>query len=90
MLQVEMVSLKMGTFLLQVGIPYPPLMDVRVRLKRRHNDANAALLGSGSAWYAAEAFRAVNQAVGRLLIRASGSLHELPLVWVHIARSWME
>ncbi len=40
-------------------------MDVRVRLKRQHNDAHAALLGSGSAWYAAEAFRAVNQAVGR-------------------------
>ena len=48
----------------QVGIPYPPLMDTRVRLKRQHNDANAALLGSGSSWYAAEAFRAVNQAVG--------------------------
>lgn len=48
----------------QVGIPYPPLMDIRVRLKRQHNDAHAALLGSGSTWYAAEAFRAVNQAVG--------------------------
>ncbi|KAK9844240.1 hypothetical protein WJX84_009192 [Apatococcus fuscideae] len=52
---------------IMVGIPYPPLMDVRVRLKRQHNDANATLLGSGSAWYAAEAFRAVNQAVGRLI-----------------------
>lgn len=50
--------------LVQVGIPYPPLMDVRVSLKRQHNDAHAAVLGSGSSWYAAEAFRAVNQAVG--------------------------
>ncbi|KAK9819452.1 hypothetical protein WJX74_007251 [Apatococcus lobatus] len=52
---------------IMVGIPYPPLMDIRVRLKRQHNDANAGLLGSGSSWYAAEAFRAVNQAVGRLI-----------------------
>ena len=35
------------------------------------DDANAALLGSGSAWYAAEAFRAVNQAVGVLFCHLS-------------------
>lgn len=51
---------------LVVGIPYPPLYDVTVRLKRAFNHEHEALLGSGDDWYAAEAFRAVNQAVGRL------------------------
>lgn len=48
-----------------VGIPYPPLYDVTVRLKRAFNHEHEALLGSGDEWYAAEAFRAVNQAVGK-------------------------
>ena len=49
---------------LVVGIPYPPLYDVTVRLKRAFNHEHQAMLGSGDDWYAAEAFRAVNQAVG--------------------------
>lgn len=52
---------------LVIGIPYPPLYDVTVRLKRAFNHDHEALLGSGDDWYAAEAFRAVNQAVGKLL-----------------------
>lgn len=47
-----------------VGIPYPPLYETSVRLKRSFNQDHAALLGSGDDWYAAEAFRAVNQAIG--------------------------
>ncbi|KAL3156754.1 hypothetical protein ABBQ38_001029 [Trebouxia sp. C0009 RCD-2024] len=50
-----------------VGIPYPPLYETSVRLKRAFNQDHAALLGSGDDWYAAEAFRAVNQAIGRLI-----------------------
>lgn len=50
---------------LVVGIPYPPLYDVTVRLKRAFNQEHQVLLGSGDDWYAAEAFRAVNQAVGK-------------------------
>lgn len=47
-----------------VGIPYPPLYESSVRLKRAFNRDHEALLGSGDDWYAAEAFRAVNQAIG--------------------------
>ena len=47
-----------------VGIPYPPLYETSVRLKRAFNRDHEALLGSGDDWYAAEAFRAVNQAIG--------------------------
>lgn len=50
-----------------VGIPYPPLYETSVRLKRVFNHDHEALLGSGDDWYAAEAFRAVNQAIGRLI-----------------------
>ncbi|DBA96498.1 TPA: hypothetical protein ACH3X1_015378 [Trebouxia sp. C0004] len=50
-----------------VGIPYPPLYETSVRLKRMFNHDHEALLGSGDDWYAAEAFRAVNQAIGRLI-----------------------
>lgn len=51
-----------------VGIPYPPLYETTVRLKRAFNQDHAALLGSGDDWYAAEAFRAVNQAIGGFTI----------------------
>ena len=47
-----------------VGIPYPPLYETSVRLKRAFNHDDEAQLGSGDDWYAAEAFRAVNQAIG--------------------------
>lgn len=50
-----------------VGIPYPPLYETSVRLKRVFNHDHEALLGSGDDWYAAEAFRAVNQAIGEPL-----------------------
>ena len=47
-----------------VGLPYPPLYETSVCLKRAFNRDHEALLGSGDDWYAAEAFRAVNQAIG--------------------------
>ncbi|CAI2301246.1 unnamed protein product [Caenorhabditis sp. 36 PRJEB53466] len=56
-----------------VGIPYPPIHDERVVLKRQFLDD---LLGrkdvgtkrqSSQEWYQMEAFRAVNQAIGRVL-----------------------
>jgi Fanconi anemia group J protein len=53
-----------------VGIPYPNLKDKQVELKRKYNDerarAGAGVL-SGNEWYAQQAFRALNQAVGRCL-----------------------
>lgn len=50
-----------------VGVPYPNAKDERVALKKAYNDAAPAQrrLQSGAAWYALEAFRALNQALGR-------------------------
>ena len=58
-----------------VGIPYPNLKDKQVELKRKYNDekhARAHRLAvsgvlSGDQWYSQQAFRALNQAVGRCL-----------------------
>ncbi|KAF1770595.1 hypothetical protein GCK72_002414 [Caenorhabditis remanei] len=56
-----------------VGIPYPPIHDERVVLKKKYLDD---LMGrkdvthekqSSTDWYQMEAFRAVNQAIGRVL-----------------------
>ena len=52
-----------------VGIPYPNVKDARVELKRRYNDDGARTRGllTGDRWYSQQAFRALNQAVGRCL-----------------------
>ncbi|KAG0419496.1 Fanconi anemia group J like protein, partial [Dictyocoela roeselum] len=46
-----------------VGIPYPNVRDTQVMLKREFNDRYKP----GSNWYEVQAFRAVNQAVGRVV-----------------------
>ena len=48
-----------------VGVPYPSLADLRVALKREHENVLAP--GGGDAWYALQGHRAVNQAVGRAI-----------------------
>ena len=48
-----------------VGIPFPNVKDQRVSLKRQYNDIHRNTLGSGSDWYALQAYRALNQALGR-------------------------
>ena len=60
-----------------VGIPYPPAFDVAVRLKREYQDvvsrkaaaagAAAGAVENGSQWYDSQAWRAINQAVGRCI-----------------------
>ncbi|KAK3101069.1 hypothetical protein FSP39_000727 [Pinctada imbricata] len=52
-----------------VGIPFPNFKDVQVKLKREYNDAHRASRGllSGSEWYEIQAFRALNQALGRCI-----------------------
>ena len=61
-----------------VGIPYPPAFDIVVRLKKEYQDkmfrlAQLAAAGgviaveSGDKWYESQAWRAVNQAVGRCI-----------------------
>ena len=56
-------------FCFQVGIPYPSIKDLQVKLKREYNDRHRAERGllSGSEWYEIQAFRALNQALGRCL-----------------------
>eukprot|EP00850_Spirogloea_muscicola_P016401 SM000132S26916 [mRNA] locus=s132:399432:407547:- [translate_table: standard] len=52
-----------------VGIPYPNVKDPEVNLKKRYNDENCKSrpLLSGDEWYRQQAFRAINQAVGRCI-----------------------
>ena len=55
-----------------VGIPFPSVMDLQVKLKRTHQDELCKSVPSGGnlpgdKWYCQEAFRAINQAVGRCI-----------------------
>ncbi|BFZ04346.1 hypothetical protein BsWGS_07385 [Bradybaena similaris] len=52
-----------------VGVPYPNFKDVQVELKRKYNDQYRQSRGllSGSEWYEIQAFRALNQALGRCI-----------------------
>ncbi|KAK6968419.1 Fanconi anemia group J protein, partial [Biomphalaria glabrata] len=52
-----------------VGIPYPNFKDVQVEQKRNYNETHKhsrGLLG-GHQWYEIQAFRALNQALGRCI-----------------------
>ncbi|KFG26552.1 uncharacterized protein NESG_00703 [Nematocida ausubeli] len=48
-----------------VGIPYPNIRNHSVILKKQYNDRY--LSSTGSKWYEQQAFRAVNQALGRCI-----------------------
>jgi len=52
-----------------VGIPYPNFKDTQVVLKRKYNDMADKSRGllSGHDWYEIQAFRALNQALGRCI-----------------------
>lgn len=54
---------------ISVGIPYPSFKDVQVTLKRNYNDHHALDKGilRGDAWYDVQAFRALNQGLGRCI-----------------------
>ena len=49
------------------GIPYPSVFDPKVSLKKKFLDNSKTKTLSGSEWYNLEAFRAINQAVGRVI-----------------------
>ncbi|XP_064612486.1 LOW QUALITY PROTEIN: Fanconi anemia group J protein homolog, partial [Liolophura sinensis] len=53
----------------RVGIPFPNFKDIQVELKRKYNDRynNERGLLSGSEWYEIQAYRALNQALGRCI-----------------------
>ena len=51
-----------------LGIPFPNIKDVQVDLKRKYNDGRRVAdkdILSGKEWYEIQAFRALNQALGR-------------------------
>ncbi|TMW57821.1 hypothetical protein Poli38472_014424 [Pythium oligandrum] len=55
---------------LAVGIPFPSVKELQVALKRKYQDEKSAVdrkLVSGSVWYQLQAFRALNQALGRCI-----------------------
>ncbi|ESO94630.1 hypothetical protein LOTGIDRAFT_144987, partial [Lottia gigantea] len=54
---------------ISVGIPYPNFKDLQVELKRKYNDEHREKKGllSGGDWYEIQAFRALNQALGRCI-----------------------
>ncbi|KAL0027241.1 hypothetical protein WJX77_006278 [Trebouxia sp. C0004] len=51
------------------GIPFPNVKDTKVGLKKAYNDAGQRThrLLSGDQWYSQQAFRALNQAIGRCI-----------------------
>jgi len=70
-----------GRAVVITGLPFPPLFDPKVQLKRKYLDEVSVSLGivkngnnsykrtslSGSEWYQQQASRAVNQAIGRVI-----------------------
>jgi hypothetical protein len=54
-----------------VGIPFPNVKDLKISLKKQYNDDRKRLTGSnvvdGQTWYCQQAYRALNQAVGRCI-----------------------
>jgi hypothetical protein len=67
----------MARAVIVVGIPYPNTQDPQVRMKKEFNDAmlrranagdvNARAVMNGDRWYQLQAYRAVNQAIGRCI-----------------------
>lgn len=49
-----------------IGIPYPNYKDPIVSEKQKYNNQKPELL-TGRQWYEIQAFRALNQAVGRCI-----------------------
>jgi len=49
-----------------VGIPFPNVKDLKIDLKKRFNDQYSKEL-NGQKWYCQQAYRAINQAIGRCI-----------------------
>ncbi|XP_074641917.1 Fanconi anemia group J protein homolog [Tubulanus polymorphus] len=51
-----------------IGIPFPNVKDIQVNLKKEYNNRNQYRgLLSGNEWYEIQAYRALNQALGRCI-----------------------
>lgn len=49
-----------------IGIPFPSIKDPQIVLKKEYNDINGGSF-NGRIWYETQAYRAINQAVGRIV-----------------------
>lgn len=61
---------KAARAVITIGIPYPNFKELAVGLKKEYNDMSRPVrpnLMSGGDWYSAQAFRALNQALGRCI-----------------------
>ncbi|XP_061390735.1 regulator of telomere elongation helicase 1 homolog [Musca vetustissima] len=59
-----------GRAVIITGLPFPPLKDPKVILKKKYLEENRTKeneLLTGQAWYSLDATRAVNQAIGRVI-----------------------
>lgn len=55
---------------LVVGIPYPNMRELQIELKRKYQDEKSRVdrkIVNGHCWYQLQAFRALNQALGRCI-----------------------
>ncbi|KAJ9601097.1 hypothetical protein L9F63_000732, partial [Diploptera punctata] len=57
----------MARAVISVGIPFPHLYSLNVNLKKYYNNINCKTLQNGDVWYRTQAFRAINQALGRCI-----------------------
>lgn len=61
---------KAARAVITIGIPYPNIKEVTIGLKKAYNDivrASKPHLMTGGDWYSSQAFRALNQALGRCI-----------------------
>ncbi len=65
---------KMARAVFLTGIPFPNKQDPKIRLKMSHEDrmrAERRELQTGNEWYRVQAYRGVNQALGRVIRHAN-------------------
>ena len=81
----------MTTSTLQVGIPYPSIKDTQIELKKSYNDQRSATRGllRGRDWYDIQAFRAINQALGRCIRHRSGIESSTEIRLIVSSSSWV-
>jgi len=52
---------------ISVGIPYPQIKDLKITLKIEYNNEKKDKMLNGNKWYDLQAFRSLNQALGRCI-----------------------
>uniref|UniRef100_A0A2C9TZF8 Helicase ATP-binding domain-containing protein n=1 Tax=Manihot esculenta TaxID=3983 RepID=A0A2C9TZF8_MANES len=74
--RVVILNFKTLNIQIVVGIPFPNIHDIQVSLKKNYNDIykTSKKLLSGNDWYCHQAFRALNQAAGTLMIGVNFSV----------------